>query len=60
MKKLILLFFILLESVFANSFQTAAIENQPATQTVRDSLKVEMVGKDFLYYSTGHHGVVWS
>lgn len=60
MKKLILLFFILLESVFAYSFQTATIENQSVPQTVRDSLKVEMVGKDFLYYSTGHHGVVWS
>lgn len=60
MKKLILLFFILLESVFAYSFQTATIENQSVPQTVRDSLKVEMAGKYFLYYSTGHHGVVWS
>ena len=60
MKKLILLFFILLESVFAFSFHSATIENQSVPQTVRDSLKVEMVGKDFLYYSTGHHGVVWS
>ena len=35
-------------------------ENHPMPRMIRDSLKVEMVGKDFLYYSTGHHGVVWS
>lgn len=60
MKKLILLFFVFMGSVFAYSFQTHTIENQPVPRNIRDSIKMEMSGKDFMYYSIGHHGVVWS